>query len=176
MKNQRMILFSMRTIIIAFTILVFSCTERSDILIDFNQDFDISKVETTEGMKISLTDNHALHLEKGSVRQYESISIEVKNVGVEPHSVNCIINNPGDPSLPVGYVYEDHDVVTEGSLLLWPGEEGVLELPLLREQWADKEIDIIGMRGHPPVKRVKDLTNVNQIVVYILKADKPFEV
>ena len=70
MKNQRMILFSMRTIIIAFTILVFSCTERSDILIDFNQDFDISKVETTEGMKITLTQDKALHLEKGTARQY----------------------------------------------------------------------------------------------------------
>ena len=194
MKNQRMILFSMRTIIIAFTILVFSCTERSDILIDFNQDFDISKVETTEGMKISLTDNHALHLEKGPVRQYrpslvlkapggrwdlsgyENIAIEVKNIGMEPHSVNCIINNPGDPSLPTGYVYEDNDVVTEGALLLWPGQEGVLELPLLREQWADLEIRIIGMRGAPPIKRVKDLTNVSQIVIYIQKADKPFDI
>ena len=184
----------MGLVIISFTILVFSCTERSVILFDFNQDFDISKVERSEGMKISLTDEKALRLENATVRQYrpslvlkapegnwdlsgyENITIEVKNVGTEPHSVNCIINNPGDPPLPTGYVYEDIDVVTEGALLLWPGEEGVLKLPLLREQWAEKEIEIIGMRGHPPVKRVKDLTNVNQIVVYIQKADKPFEV
>ena len=181
-------------IIIILTILVFSCTGKSLVLFDFNRDFDIGKVETTEGMKISLTDENALLLEKGAVRQYrpslvlnapegnwdlsrfESITIEVKNVGSEPHSVNCIINNPGDPPLPVGYIYESADVVTEGALLLWPGEEGVLKLPLLREQWAEKEINIIGMRGHPPVKRVKDLTDVSQIVVYIQKADKPFEV
>ena len=194
MKNQRMILTSMGFVAISFIILIFSCTERSVILFDFNQDFDISKVERSEGMKISLTDEKALRLENATVRQYrpslvlkapegnwdlsgyENITIEVKNVGTEPHSVNCIINNPGDPPLPTGYVYEDIDVVTEGALLLWPGEEGVLKLPLLREQWAEKEIEIIGMRGHPPVKRVKDLTNVNQIVVYIQKADKPFEV
>ena len=194
MKNQRMILPSTGMVTIVLTILIFSCTKRPVILFDFNQDFDVSKVETTEGMKISLTDEKALRMEKGTVRQYrpslvlkapegnwdlsgyESISIEVKNVGKEPHSVNCIINNPGDPPLPVGYIYEDIDVVTEGALLLWPGEEGFLKLPLIREQWADQEIDIIGMRGHPPVKRAKDLTNVNQIVVYIQKADKPFEV
>jgi hypothetical protein len=176
------------------TALSLSCTETSVVLFDFNRDFDIDRVETTGGMKISLTDDYALRLEKGAVRQYrpslvlkapdgkwdlsgyESISIEVKNVGEEPHSVNCIINNPGDPPLPVTYVYGDIDVVTEGALLLWPGEEGVLRLPLLREQWAEDEIDIIGMRGHPPVKRVKDLSHVNQLVVYIQKANKPFEV
>jgi len=194
MKKQKLIQNSAGIIMIILTFLGFSCTKRSLILFDFNRDFDTGTVETTEGMKISLIDEKALRLEKGAVRQYrpslvlkapggkwdlsgyEAITIEVKNVGSEPHSVNCIINNPGDPPLPVGYVYEDTDVITEGALLLWPGEEGVLKLPLLREQWAEKEIGIIGMRGHPPVKRVKDLSNVNQLVVYIQKADKPFEV
>ncbi len=194
MKNSGMTLASITFFTIGSAILLFSCTKNSVVLFDFNQDFDIHKVEITEGMKISLTDEKALHLEKGTVRQYrpslilkapdgkwdlsgyEYISMEVKNVGSEPHSVNCIINNPGDPPLPVGYVYEDKDIVTEGALLLWPGENGILKLPLLRAQWAEKEIDIIGMRGHPPIKRVKDLTNVKQVTVYIQKADKPFDV
>ncbi len=184
----------MKFFTIGSAILLFSCTRSSVVLFDFDQDFDISKFQTTEGMKISLTHEKALHLENGTVRQYrpslvlkapegkwdlsryESITIDVKNVGTEPYSVNCIINNPGDPPLPTGYVYEDNDVVTEGALLLWPGEVGVLKLPLLREQWADQEIEIIGMRGAPPVKRVKDLTNIKQVTVYIQKADKPFDV
>lgn len=194
MINHNKVFTSMSIVSIGLTILLMSCTKKSVVLFDFNRDFDIRLVETTEGMKISLTDENALRLEKGAVRQYrpglvlkapegkwdlsgyDAITIEVKNVGAEPHSVNCIISNPGDPPLPVGYVYEDHDIVTEGALLLWPGEEGVLRLPLLREQWAEKEINIIGMRGHPPIKRVKDLTRVNQLVVYIQKADKPFDI
>ncbi|MBL7111598.1 MAG: hypothetical protein ISS19_06630, partial [Bacteroidales bacterium] len=67
MKNQRMILTSMGFVAISFIILIFSCTERSVILFDFNQDFDISKVERSEGMKISLTDEKALRLENATV-------------------------------------------------------------------------------------------------------------
>lgn len=55
MKKLRSVFISFGSVNISLTIWDFYCTQQSLILFDFDKDFDISKVETTKGMKISLS-------------------------------------------------------------------------------------------------------------------------
>ncbi|NQT00723.1 MAG: beta-galactosidase [Planctomycetes bacterium] len=152
---------------------------QSLVLFDFNRDFDIGSVITSDA-KVTPSENRALRVETGHKNQwpgitlkapagkwdmskYEYVSIDVKNPGTKPVTVSCRVDNPGADG--------GNNCVTD-SLTLNPGAVGKLVVRLFPTPWRLSEpVELIGMRGSPVHSGKVDASNIIQLLVFVTKPD-----
>jgi glycosyl hydrolase family 42 (putative beta-galactosidase) len=181
-----------RTTVLVALAIGSSCSHEPRALLSFGESFELNSIEASPGMKVSAAGQGSLRLETGDTKEYrphlvlrapggswdlrgdDNVLIDVRSTGLNPLSVGCIAGNAGDTPLPTDYVDIPPDVVTEGARRLMPGESGVIRLPLLRERYAEGAIKVEGMRGAPPVMRVKDLGRVTHLTIFVERAIKDF--
>jgi hypothetical protein len=75
---------------------------------------------------------------------YAEIALDIKNVGTNPVTVFCQVDNPGADGI-------QHCVT--GSLDLRPGQTGGLNVPLKRTSEDKLDGKLFGMRGYPTTAR-----------------------
>jgi len=103
---------------------------------------------------------------------YESVTLDVANVGANTVTVSCRVDNPGA---------DGQTNCCTGSVKLAPGERGVLSVRLERAGPGARGVRLFGMRGYPVPqsdKNVMDPSNVVQLVVFVPKprAEHLFEI
>ena len=156
------------------------------VLFDFGKDFDAGKVLTNDA-KIVTSEAGTLRIETGhkekwpgvtlqspagkwDLANYEYISMDVRNVGTQPVTVYCRIDNPGADG--------DKNCVTD-SITLKAGTAGALVVRIFPVPWRLSEtLELIGMRGSPVHSDKLDTSNVTQLLVYVNKpgVDYAFEI
>lgn len=95
---------------------------------------------------------------------YERILLDVKNVGVERVNVHCRIDGPGAKS--------EHYSLTD-NVVIEPGETRTMSVELRRRVPSELAKKLVGMRGYPGGYRAKrgiNVSNVNQLIVFVSNA------
>ncbi|MHC4596878.1 MAG: beta-agarase, partial [Planctomycetota bacterium] len=149
------------------------------ILFDFVRGFDVGSVITTDA-EATLRVGGALLIETGhnkpwpgitlkaptgkwDLSTYEYVSMDVKNVGSEPVTVYCRVDNPGANGR--------ENCVTD-SIALNPKAAGTLMVRLFPTPWRLSEpVELIGMRGAPVHSGKVDASNITQLLVFVRKPD-----
>ncbi|MDT8301250.1 MAG: beta-galactosidase [Sedimentisphaerales bacterium] len=182
MMNRRVIfvLFIVSVILICGAVVVSASQQGpSLVLFDFNNDFNIDSVITSDA-KITLSESGALRIKTGHTNQwpgvtlkapvgkwdlskYEYVSIDVKNSGSELLTVSCRVDNPGADG--------SKNCVTD-NLTLKPGTTGALVVRLFPTPWRLSEpVELIGMRGAPVHSGKVDPGNITQLLLFVTKPD-----
>ncbi len=155
------------------------CPAAETSLVKLDSRFDIKSVQTTDATaSLAVSPDHtALRVTTGKTHTwpgitlpapggkwdlspYEQFSAEIRNLGKEPITVNCRVDNPGADGTAN---------CLNGRISLQPGEAGTLTVHFIRA-WPLKK-KLFGMRGYPygmsgnPI----DPANVTQILFYINK-------
>jgi len=152
---------------------------QSLVLFDFNRNFDIDSVITSDA-KVTLSENRVLRIKTGHTNQwpgitlkapegkwdlskFEHISIDVFNVGTEKVKVNCRVDNPGADGRK--------NCVTD-NITLNAGATGTLIVQIsLSPGRLSEPVELIGMRGAPTHSSKVDPANITQLLVYVTKSD-----
>jgi hypothetical protein len=154
-------------------------------LFDFTGPFDPATIATTDARV--LRGPGALRVETGTANKYPGITLKapggkfdlsqnqvvvvaLKNVGTEPATISCRVDNPGA---------DGNKNCTSGTLTLPSGASGTLRVNLTATPWRMSERrELIGMRGAPGQGEKIDPANVTQLLVFIAnpKAGHTFEV
>jgi hypothetical protein len=160
--------------------------EPSLVLFDFGEGFNIGSVVTSDA-KAALPRSEILRIETGHKSQwpgitlkaptgkwdlskYEYVSLDVKNLGTEPVTVSCRVDNPGA---------DGKKNCVSDSITLDPRVAGTLVVRVFPTPWRLSEpIELIGMRGAPVHSGKVDPTNITQLLIYVGKPgrDHIFEV
>jgi hypothetical protein len=158
----------------------------SQTLFDFKQGFDLSKVVTSDA-KVRLSEGGALCIETGrkepwpgvalkapsgkwDLSKYGCISVDVNNLGDQPLTVYCRVDNPGADG--------EKNCVTD-SIALNARAAGKLTVQLFPAPWRlSGPIELVGMRGYPVHAGKIDPSNVTQLLVFVTqpKTDHAFEI
>ena len=156
------------------------------VLFGFGQGFDAGAVTVTDA-EISLSQAGTLRVQtrhkepwpgitlkapagKWDLSKYEYISIDIKNVGDQPVTINCRVDNPGADG--------KKNCVTE-TITLKPQAPGKLTVGMFPVPWRLSEpLELVGMRGFPVHLGQIDRSNVTQLLVFVdrPKADHVFEI
>ena len=156
------------------------------VLFDFAGGFDAAAVITND-CKVALTQTGSLRIETGHEEQwpgitlkappgkwdlvkYEYVSCRINNLGAQPVTVSCRLDNPGADGRK--------NCVTD-RLTLDPKQSGTLSVRLFPSPWRLSEpLDLIGMRGNPTHASKIDPSNVTQLIVFVDKQglDHSFEI
>jgi len=159
---------------------------QSQVLFDFGRSFDFGSVVTSDA-KVMLPRSGTLRIETGhknqwpgitlkapagkwDLSQYEYVSIDVKNIGIEKVTISCRVDNPGADG--------SKSCVTD-SITLSPKSAGTLVVRLFPTPWRLSEpVELIGMRGAPVHSGKVDASNITQLLVFVSKPgiDHVFEV
>jgi hypothetical protein len=159
---------------------------QSLVLFDFKKNFDIDSVVTSDA-KVTLSKNKALRVKTGHEKQwpgitlkapagkwdlskYEYISMDVKNLGTEPVTISCRVDNPGADGRK--------NCVTD-NITLKPKAKGTLIVRIFPTPWRLSEpVELIGMRGAPVHSGKVNPANITQLLVFVTKPniDHAFEI
>ncbi len=160
--------------------------EPSLVLFDFGEGFNIGSVVTSDA-KATLSRSGTLHIKTGhnsqwpgitlkapagkwDLSKYEYISIDVKNIGNEPVTVSCRVDNPGA---------DGNKNCVSDRVTLNSRAAGTLVVRIFPTPWRLSEpMELIGMRGAPVHSGKVDPTNIIQLLIYVGKPgrDHTFEV
>ncbi len=160
--------------------------EPSLVLFDFADDFNIGSVITSDA-KVTLPRSGLLRIETGHKSQwpgitlkapagkwdlskYEYVSLDIKNLGAEPVTVSCRVDNPDADG--------SKNCVSD-SIRLNPRSGGTLVVRIFPTPWRLSEpIELIGMRGAPVHSGKVDTSNITQLLVFVRKpgTEHTFEV
>ncbi len=151
--------------------------EQSQDLFDFGRKFDVGSVIMSDA-KATLSRRGTLRIETGHKNQwpgitlkapagkwdlskYEYVSIDVKNIGNEPVTVFCRVDNPDADG--------SKNCVSD-SIRLNPRSAGTLVVRIFPTPWRLSEpIELIGMRGAPVHTGKVDTSNITQLLVFVRK-------
>jgi len=192
--NKKSFLFGFIIIVLgsAFTGTVALCAAEEAprhaelVIFDFGRGFDVGSVITTDA-EATLREGGALLIETGhnkpwpgitlkapagkwDLSKYEYVSLDVKNLGSEPVTVHCRVDNPGADG--------SENRVTD-SIALNPKAAGTLMVRLFPTPWRLSEpVELIGMRGAPVHSGKVDASNITQLLIFVRKPgiDHAFEV
>ena len=176
------------TAVTALVVLLGTAAARAEqVLLSFSKDFDVNTVEKHDA-KVTLS-GAALRLATGHKTDWPGITLkapggrwdlaalayvalEVKNVGANDVEVHCRLDNPGADGTK--------NCVTE-QIILKPGEQKTLTVPLERRLPEALRSKLLGMRGYPggfSENKGIDPGNVNQLLVFVSKpkAEHVFEI
>jgi len=149
------------------------------VLFDFNQDFNIDSVITSDA-KVTLSPNKALRVKTGhtnrwpgitlkapagkwNLSKYGYVSIDVKNPGSKPITISCRVDNPGADGRK--------NCVTD-RVTLGPKAAGVLVVRLFPTPWRlSGPVELIGMRGAPVHSGKVDASNIIQLLLFVTEPD-----
>ncbi|MBI4323719.1 MAG: beta-agarase [Chloroflexi bacterium] len=161
------------------------------VLFDFEQNFDFTKVAVQDatvaaarskaGVALRVTTGHSqpwpgitLPAPRGcwDLSPYASFALAVRNVGTNPVTVACRVDNPGADGA--------NNCVT-GARSLNPGEAATLKVELKRHSSNTRGGKLFGMRGYPVAPGgpgTIDPAQVNQLLVFVPqpKAGHVFEI
>ncbi len=147
------------------------------VLFDFGEGFDVGEVITNDA-KVTLSEVGTLRIETGhnkpwpgvtlkaplgkwDLSKYEYVYMDVTNIGTEPVTVYCRVDNPGADG--------SENCVTD-SIALNPKVAGTLMVRLFPTPWRLSEpVELIGMRGAPMHSGKVDASNIAQLLVYVRK-------
>jgi hypothetical protein len=162
-----------------------------EVLFDFGQDFDVSRVVTTDakasvskaagGAALAVATGHKdpwpgviLKAPRGTwdLSKFEFLEMAVKNTGAASVTVNCRVDNEGADGT--------NNCCTD-RVTVKPGESASLRVRLVRKPAGPAGVKLFGMRGYPvPMDGpgMIDPSKVTQILFFIAKpgADHAFEV
>ncbi|NLC57962.1 MAG: beta-agarase [Armatimonadetes bacterium] len=149
-------------------------------LYDFDKGFEVERVTKRDvtlrlvkrgaGSALRIASGHAqewpgidLPAPEGhwDLSRYEYLALEVRNVGENPVTVCCRVDNPGADGMR-------H--CSTGSITLGPGEAGTLKVPFPPLVSPARAGKLFGMRGYPPgwgTPGTLDPTNVTNLVVFV---------
>jgi hypothetical protein len=166
---------------------IVSAAEQSQplVLLNFGRNFDIDSVVTNDA-KVARAAS-GLRIETGhekpwpgitikapagkwDLSDYETISVDVKNVADEPVTISCRVDNPGADG--------SKNCVTD-SITLAGGEQGTLTVQIFPGPWKLSEpLELIGMRGYPVYSGKVDTSNITQILFFVTRprTDHAFEI
>jgi hypothetical protein len=164
----------------------FSFAADEQILFDFGSGFDVNAVQTTDAAA-TLTPSHALRVRTGrektwpgitlkapqgkwDLSRFEYLKIDVRNLGSEPLTLNCRVDNPGADGT--------NNCVTD-SLTLAANARDTLIVRLYPTPWVlSRPVEIIGMRGWPKAPDKLDPANVTQLLFFVTrpKTEHTFEI
>ena len=156
------------------------------VLLDFERSFDIATVVVTDA-EISLSPALGLRIQthpfdpaqgrhkelwpgialkapagKWDLSKYEYVSIDIKNLGDQPVTAYCRLDNPGADG--------EKNCVTD-SITLKPQMTGKLTVNVFPAPWRlSGPIELVGMRGAPVHAGKIDPSNVTQLLVFV---DRP---
>jgi len=154
-----------------------------EVLFDFRNDFDASKLAVTD-VRVSVGKTNAasaLRIASGhkaewpgvtfkapqghwDLSKYEYLSLDVKNTGANKATVCCRVDNPGADGVK--------NCNTE-SLELQPGQTGTLKVVFKRKAPGGLDIKLFGMRANPPGTKGGeggiDPANVTQFLIFVPK-------
>jgi len=159
---------------------------QSQVLFDFGRSFDIGSVITSDAKAI-LPRSGTLCIETGHKSQwpgvtlkapagkwdlskYEYVSLDVKNLGAEPVTVSCRVDNPDA---------DGNKNCVSDSITLNSRSAGTLVVRIFPTPWRLSEpMELIGMRGAPVHWRQVDTANITQLLVFVRKpgTDHIFEI
>ncbi len=158
----------------------------SPALLDFGGRFDISSVITSDA-RVTPAAPGGLRIETGHKERWpgitlkapagkwdlskcEYVCVDVKNVGDEPVTVSCRVDNPGA---------DGNKNCVSDNITLAGGKEGTLTVRIFPVPWKlSKPLELIGMRAAPVYSDKVDTSNVTQILVFVNgpKTDHAFEI
>jgi len=151
---------------------------QSLVLFDFAGSFNVGSVITSDA-EVTLSGSGTLRIETGHKNQwpgitlkapagkwnlskYEYVSIDVKNLGTEPVTVSCRVDNPDADG--------SKNCVSD-SITLNPRSAETLMVRVFPTPWRLSEpIELIGMRGAPVHSGKVDASNITQLLVFCRKA------
>jgi hypothetical protein len=156
------------------------------VLFNFDKGFDVSKILSIDA-KVNLSQDSTLRIKTGNKKQwpgitlkapagkwdlskYEYVSIDIKNIGTEPVTIYCRVDNPGADG--------SNNCVTE-SISLNPNKSEMLTVRLYPTTYQLSEpVELIGMRLAPAQQGKLDASNVTQLLVFVNKpsAEHVFEI
>ena len=149
----------------------------SQVLFNFDKDFDVGKVISTDA-KVNLSQDGTLRIETGTeqnwpgitlkapqgrwnLSKYEYITVDIKNIDTEPVTVYCRVDNPGADG--------SNNCVTE-SVSLNPNSTETLTVRLYPTEYQLSEpVELIGMRQGPAERGKLDASNVTQLLVFVTR-------
>jgi len=162
-----------------------------EVLFGFGQDFDVSKVVTSDakasvskaagGAALVVATGHkdpwpgvTLKAPKGTwnLSKDEFLEMAVRNTSAGPVTVNCRVDNDGA---------DGTRNCCNGSVTVKPGESAMFRVQLVRKPAGPASIKLFGMRGYPVLMdgpNMIDPAKVTQILFFVAKpvTDCTFEV
>ncbi|MCX5683319.1 MAG: beta-agarase, partial [Planctomycetota bacterium] len=151
-----------------------------EVLVDFGQDFDVSKVvkndakaslsKTAGGAALAITTGSkekwpgiALRAPKGTwdLSKDEFLEVTLKNTHPGPTTVNCRVDNEGADG--------SHNCCTD-RVTINPGESTTLRVQLVRKPAGPAGVKLFGMRGYPvpmDAPNMIDPSKVTQILLFL---------
>jgi hypothetical protein len=155
-------------------------------LLDFGGRFDISSVITNDA-RVTPAPAGGLRIETGHKERWpgitlkapagkwdlskcEYVCLDVRNVGAEPVTVSCRVDNPGA---------DGNKNCVSDNITLAGGTEGTLTVRIFPVPWKlSKPLELIGMRAAPVYSDKVDTSNVTQILVFVNgpQTDHAFEI
>jgi len=189
---------SKRSVLLIVPALVLSCSlthtihlsgaeqAHSPVLLDFDARFDVDSVITSDA-RVTRSDGGGLRIETGhkerwpgitlkapagkwDLSKYEYVCLDVKNLGAEPVTVSCRVDNPGA---------DGNQNCVSDNITLAGGKEGTLTVRIFPVPWKlSKPLELVGMRTAPVYSDKVDTSNVTQILVFINapRTDHAFEI
>ncbi len=158
----------------------------SPALLDFGGRFDIGSVVTTDA-NAAKAEAGGLRIETGHKERWpgitlkapagkwdlskcEYVCLDVKNVGDEPVTVSCRVDNPGA---------DGNKNCVSDNITLARGKEGTLTVRIFPVPWKlSKPLELVGMRAAPVYSDKVDTSDVTQILIFINgpQTDHAFEI
>jgi len=157
-----------------------SATVKPLVLFDFDDDFDVSTVMTSDA-NICWSDDGMLRIETGhtepwpgitlkapqekwDLSSYQHVAVDVENVGGDAVAIHCRVDNPGADGAD--------NCVTE-SIKLEPKTKGTLKVKIFPVPWRlSAPLELVGMRGAPVHKGRIDPANVTQLLLFVNRPDR----
>ena len=154
--------------------IIFDFTAQADLTQIVTTDAKVSAAKSGIGSALRVATGHqapwpgaTLRAAGGSwdLSSYAEIAVDIKNVGTNPVTVFCRVDNPGADGI-------QHCIT--GSLDLRLGQTGSLKVPLKRTSEDKLGGKLFGMRGYPATRggaAELDPANVTQILLFVSKPD-----
>jgi hypothetical protein len=158
------------------------------VLVDFGDRYDLSKIGATDAKIARLEAGKALRVTTGhqqnwpgitlaapnghwDLTAFAQVAVQLKNIGTNTVTVSCRVDNPGADGT--------RNCITHG-ITLSEGQEGVLQVPLKRTHDDSLGGKLFGIRGYPVASGgpgTIDPAHISQIVLFVSKpnADHAFE-
>jgi hypothetical protein len=157
------------------------------VLADYEKGFDLTRVSTTDA-RIAQEAGHGIRVTTGHMQDwpgitlsapagrwdltpYAQVVLQLKNVGTNPVTVSCRIDNPGGNGTTNSVAH---------SITLQAGQKGMLQVALKRAHDDQLGGKLFGMRGYPVALRgpgTIDPGDITQLLVFVGKpsAEHQFE-